>query len=542
MINVLIVGSGISGLSAAVEVASLGGHVTLVSPYVSERSQSVMAAGGINAALNTMGEDDNPIHHMNDTHKAGRNIEHESAIRNLCNMAPENLMWLEELGTVLNRKPDGKIALRAFGGQSRKRTAFAGASTGKQIMTALISKCREYEIKGLVERITGVHFYSALIADGICYGALFLDTYSGELTPKYADAVIMAVGGQNQIYGKTTGSTLCDGYAAGRLFTQGVKLRNLEFIQYHPTTIETSHKRMLISEAARGEGGRLYYLENGKRVYFMEEQFGPNGNLMPRDVVSKCIYDCPSQVYLDIVPLGEKVIHEKLEEIYILCRDYINIDVTKENIPVYPSIHFFMGGIWVDDHHETNTHRLFAVGECASKYHGANRLGGNSLLAAVHSGRTAAQYITEYYTENSKQDVAEDFAHEILSEQEKINHLKETKSQYPVNYIWQSLAEIMNENLGITRTAAGLEQGIQSIDFYLDIYGKLSFDPNVSIYENIRMECMLILAKATLCSALLRKESRGAHIRADYPEEKEEFQKSSIAEYRNGEIVISYEN
>lgn len=537
--KILIIGSGISGLSAAIESADLGNDVVLVSPYVSERAQSVMAAGGINAALNSLGEDDNVTIHMEDTIKAGCYIEPESGVKRLCDEAPDNVRWLESLGVVFNRQEDGNICLRAFGGQSKRRTAYAGASTGKQIMTALINKCREYEIKGQITRVLRLHFHSALIKDGCCYGAVFCNAITGEILPIFADKIIIAAGGQNQIYGKTTGSMLCDGYVAGKLFTQGVKLRNLEFIQYHPTSIETSHKRMLISEAARGEGGRLYYLKDGQRVYFMEELFGPKGNLMPRDVVSKCIYDTHQQVYLDISFLGEKLIHQRLEEIYDLCQEYINLDVTKESIPVAPSIHFFMGGIWVDDNHRTNIENLYAVGECASKYHGANRLGGNSLLAAVHSGRTAARNIGSGDTEDDMQTI---FRAYILHIQEEIKAMKDNKSQFPVNYILQNLAEIMNKNLGITRREDMLLDGLEDLEFYLNSCKKLSFDPSVSLYENYRMGAMFELAKATIMSALKRQESRGAHKRDDYPDSRDEFKKNSIAEYKDGEIVIAYED
>lgn len=536
--KVLIIGSGISGLAAAVASADLGDSVVLVSPYPSERAQSVMAAGGINAAINTAGEDDSCVYHAMDTIKGGCFLENEEDVRRFCERAPENLRWLEEMGVVFNRNKDGSISQRAFGGQSRKRTAYAGASTGKQIVTALVQKCREYEINGRIRRILGFHFHSGLIRDGVCYGALFCQQFSGELQAFYADAVIMAVGGQNKLFGKTTGSELCDGYAAGRLFSQGVQLRNLEFIQYHPTTIETDYKRMLITEGARGEGGRLYYLDGDKRVYFMEDKYGSKGNLMPRDIVSRCIYDCPSQVYLDISFLGEKLIHERLEEVYQLCKDYIGLDVTREPIPVAPSIHFFMGGIRVDKNHRTNIHRLYAVGECASKYHGANRLGGNSLMAAVYSGRVAAEAI---HGEEAARVSEVSFASYMEQEAVRMKHIKDGRSKFPCVYILRNLAEIMNDNLGITRNRKGLMEGMEALDFYLDALKSLKFDHTVSLYENYRLDSMLLLAKAIMCSAIAREETRGAHVREDFPETREEFRKCSIAEWVDGQIRIHFE-
>lgn len=536
--KVLIIGSGISGLAAAIAAADMGDDVVLVSPYPSERAQSVMAAGGINAAINTAGEDDSCARHAMDTIKGGCYLENEDDVRRFCENAPENIRWLEQMGVVFNRNEDGAISLRAFGGQSRKRTAYSGASTGKQIVTALVQKCREYEIDGRIQRKLGLYFYSGLIRDGVCYGALFCKQYTGELQAFYADAVIMATGGLNKLFGKTTGSELCDGYATGRLFSQGVKLRNLEFIQYHPTTIETDYKRMLITEGARGEGGRLYYLDGEKRVYFMEEKYGPNGNLMSRDIVSRCIYDCPSQVYLDISFLGEKLIHERLEEVYQLCKDYIGLDVTKEPIPVAPSIHFFMGGIRVDRNHRTNILRLYAVGECASKYHGANRLGGNSLMAAVYSGRVAAEAI---HREEAASVREEDFASYIEQEKAAIKRIKESRSLFPSIYIMRNMADVMNYSLGITRTRKGLLEGVEALDFYLNSVKSIKFDPTVSLYENYRIYYMLLLAKVIMRSAMEREETRGAHIREDFPETKESFRKCSVAELVDGQIQIYFE-
>ena len=254
MKHVLIVGSGLSGLACAIELAEKGIRSTLVSPYPSERAQSVMAAGGINAAL---GKDDSAEQHAEDTLKSGGNIAGKTAVSNLCSEAAEIVRWLERLGVVFSRDDNNDVALRAFGGQSRKRTAYAGASTGKQIMSALIREARKYESSEVIIRLLGRQFHSALIRNGKCYGALLYNEKTLEIETVYADAVVVATGGQNLLFGKTTGSTQCDGYAVAKLYEQGARLKNLEFIQYHPTTIETPQKRMLISEAARGEGGRL---------------------------------------------------------------------------------------------------------------------------------------------------------------------------------------------------------------------------------------------------------------------------------------------
>ena len=534
MKHVLIIGSGLSGLSCAIALAENGIRSTLVSPYPSERAQSVMAAGGINAAL---GKDDSPEIHAEDTLKSGGDIAGKNAVTGLCSAAPDIVRRLEALGVVFTRDEKNKVALRAFGGQSRNRTAYAGASTGKQIMTALIREARKHECRDTIVRLLGRQFHSALIENGKCYGALLYNEITRKTEAFYADAVVAATGGQNVLFGKTTGSTQCDGYVAAKLYEQGARLKNLEFIQYHPTTVETAQKRMLISEAARGEGGRLYYEDNGRRVYFMEERYGERGNLMSRDVVSKCIYDAPSQVYLDISFLGEKLINSRLLEVSEVCRKYAGIDVTRESIPVYPSVHFFMGGLAVDAKHKTTVDNLYAIGECASRYHGANRLGGNSLLAAIYSGTVAANAIGEL-TENGN---VPDFSEYIAKQEKLLEATFESKSRFSAVYIRLEVARVMNDCLGITRTAEKLTEGINSIDYYLNVSDKITYDSDVSPYVGYSIRPMLLLARAILTSALERKETRGAHIREDHPNQSAEYALCSVCDYKNGEHRVSFE-
>ena len=294
---------------------------------------------------------------------------------------------------------------------------------------------------------------------------------------------------------------------------------------------------MLISEAARGEGGRLYYIENGQRVYFMEDHYGEKGNLMPRDIVSKCIYDAPSQVYLDVAFLGEKVIRSRLLEVAQVCKKYAGIDVEKESIPVYPSVHFFMGGLAVDAQHKTSIDHLYAIGECASRYHGANRLGGNSLLAAIYGGRIAAKAIAELPTS----DILPDFDAYIAEQTAAVAKVIDSKSRLSAIYVRNEIAKLMNDCLGITRTAEKLNEGISNVDYYLSIGDKLIFDSDVSPYVGYSIKPMLLLARAILTSALERKETRGAHIRNDYPERSAEYDRCSVCSYDNGAHHVSFE-
>ncbi len=522
-------------MACAVRCAKRGVHVTLASPFPSERSQSVMAAGGINAVLSDHEAGDSVTGHIEDTLRGGCRLGGEKAVAGLCGHGEEILRYLESIGTVFSVDKDGRPMRRAFGGQSHKRTYYCGASTGKQIVSALVMEARRFEAAGLIRRKLWCCFHSALIRDGVCYGAMLFNEAGGGLEAEYADAVVIATGGQNALFGKTTGSTQCDGYAAGKLFMQGAELKNLEFIQYHPTTLETAQKRMLISEAARGEGGRLLYRENGRDIYFMEEKYGPNGNLMTRDVVSREIASLGETALLDISFLGKNVIDERLPEVRDLCAKYAGIDVYHEPIPVQPSVHFFMGGLAVHLNHETNIRSLFAVGECASMYHGANRLGGNSLLAAIYSGSIAADEIAG---RDGTSPSHPDFSGELESERKLLARHMDSESQFPVMYIRDMLAETMQKRLGIVRSEDNLVRGLEDIDYYLSIAGRLRYDPNVMPYFNYSLTGILTLARATTACALSRRESRGAHYRSDHPETDEKYCFATIISYDNGKYAV----
>ena len=530
MRNVLIIGSGISGLACAVKCAGHGLHAILISPVSSERAQSVMAAGGINAVTEECEEGDSIACHIEDTLRGGARIAGKNAVTGLCEHAGDIIRYLEGIGTVFSVDSKGRPMRRAFGGQSFKRTHYCGSSTGKQIVSALIMEARRYEADGLIERKLRLDFHSALIKDGECFGALLYDEKKRLLLPFYADALVMATGGQNALFGKTTGTGLCDGYAAGKLFTQGAVLKNLEFIQFHPTTLETAQKRMLISEAVRGEGGRLFYEEGGKRIYFMEDIYGPGGNLKTRDVVSREINNTGRDVYLDISFLDKKQIDTKLPEVRDLCRKYGGIDISKTPIPVAPSVHFFMGGLAVHLNHETNIKNLYAVGECASMYHGANRLGGNSLLAAIYSGWVAADDIFSRSGNNSHPD----FDRMVREEGDKLAGLMASKSSFSVMHIRDMLSETMRKDMNMLRNESALMEGIDDVDYLLSITGQIRYDSSESTYTNYSLKGLLTLARAALTSGLFRRESRGAHFRSDHPGMDDDYAFSTLISYDDG--------
>ena len=530
MKKVLIIGNGISGLTCAIECAYRGMEVTIVSPYPSERAQSVLAAGGINAVINAKEDGDSINSHIEDTLKGGCYIAGRKAVSRMCESAPDIIRWLEKLGTVFTTDKDGNIRQRAFGGQSYNRTCYCGASTGKQIVTALVMEARRLEGLGRIKRQIGMLFYSALIRNGECFGAVFYNQRTKDIEGIMADCLVVASGGMNALFRMSTGSTLCDGYVAGKLFEQGVELKNLEFIQYHPTTITTGQKRMLISEAVRGEGGRLYYEEDGRQVYFMEEKYGERGNLMPRDIVSKCMEETGKDILLDVSFLGKEQIMKRIPEVYELCRKYKGIDISKQSIPVVPSVHFFMGGIAVTNEHETNIENLYAIGECASIYHGANRLGGNSLLAAVHGARVAAGAIDNKAAGGTDYDPGT----ELREGKERLQIRDQSKSRFPVMYIRDLLAQNMQEDLGIVRNNDRLQKGIDDVSYYLSIVDKIRYDNSEIVYYGYSIRSILTVAKATMICAMSRHESRGAHLRSDHPEKNDLLAASTIISYDDG--------
>lgn len=513
MSRVNIIGAGLAGLSAAVALAEREIPCALISCQSSERAQSVLAEGGINAALDVMGENDSPAEHYSDTMRGGCDLADPNAVRGLTEHAPEIVRRLLDIGVPFQME-GGTLIQRNFGGQKKKRTAYAKSSTGKAIMTALIDEARKYEALGLICRYPHHELKEALLSEGACRGAAVRNCWGGELL-RFPGPVILALGGMNGLFpGRTTGTTQNSGDALAALFAQGLPLANLEMIQYHPTTAAISGKRLLVSEAARGEGGRLFVLHNGERRYFMEERYPQEGNLAPRDVISREMAGLGNDpTYLDLTGLSGTVWARRLPDLRRELRHYLGIDPAKAPIPVQPGIHFFMGGIMVDEGHHTGIPGLLAAGECACQYHGANRLGGNSLLGAIYGGLVAAES-----------------AASMASEAMEPTPLETGREEAADAAFSERLGEILYAGLGILRDEAGLCSALAALDA---LEGEA---------QTKRNRQRLMLGRAMLLSALARRESRGAHTRTDYPtRDDERYRKTTVAVCREGTVEISFQ-
>lgn len=544
--EVIIIGSGLAGISAAIRCAQNNIKSVLVSAQPSHCAQSVLAAGGINAVLKGNSENDTISQHADDTWNAGCQLADQEAVARLTANAPGIIDFLQKSGVIFSRDVSGRVAQRYFGGQRKKRTCYSHSGIGKQVINGLEQKVRCYCNQGLIRVLDHHVFLSPIISSRQTQGAVIVDAYSGKLS-YLIGPVIAASGGINQVMGNTTGSIHSDGSVTAALYAAGVTMANLEMIQYHPTTIRTATKNVLISEAARGEGGRLFSYRNGQKWYFCEEWYGKNGNLMPRDVVSRAIdrvlreklSDDTDNVWLDITHLGEKVINDSLTEIRTLCLDYLKLDPVYEPIPVVPGVHYFMGGIWVDCEHRTSQLGLYAAGECCFQYHGANRLGGNSTLGAIYGGQCAAD------------SVCSDIKNHIVTTDTLIISAAETAIQKQHDQLSSfrvktddslslrlALQNIMQNCMGITRDEKSLKNGLvklsqwqqENAPLVLSALETEATDDLTTIYK-YQTYLLAKLGIGMVQSALLRKESRGAHFRTDYPDTNPEYGKPTIMQY-----------
>ncbi|MGA3071943.1 MAG: succinate dehydrogenase (quinone) flavoprotein subunit, partial [Terracidiphilus sp.] len=375
--RIIVVGGGLAGLAAVIKIAEAGGTVDLFSIVPVKRSHSVCAQGGINAAKNLKGEGDTTYKHFDDTVYGGDFLANQTPVKDMCEAAPAIVDLLDRMGVPFNRTPEGLLDFRRFGGTLYNRTAFAGATTGQQLLYALDEQVRRHEHDGKVRKFEGWEFLSAVIdSRGAARGITALDLRSMELRSFAGDAIILATGGVGALFGKSTNSVVCTGSAQSAVFQQGAYYANGEFIQVHPTCIPGEDKLRLMSESARGEGGRVWVprkagdkrpikqIPDSDRFYFLEEWFPKYGNLVPRDVATRAIHkvvfelglglDGEAMVYLDLTHIDRATLNRKLEGILEIYEKFVGDDPRDVPMKIFPGMHYTMGGLWVDFNQMTN--------------------------------------------------------------------------------------------------------------------------------------------------------------------------------------------
>ncbi|MCG7410535.1 succinate dehydrogenase flavoprotein subunit [Paenibacillus sp. ACRRX] len=559
--KIIVVGGGLAGLMATVKAAEAGVHVELFSLVPVKRSHSVCAQGGINGAVNTKGEGDSPWEHFDDSVYGGDFLANQPPVKAMCEAAPGIIHLMDRMGVMFNRTPEGLLDFRRFGGTKHHRTAFAGATTGQQLLYALDEQARRWEAAGLVTKYEHYEFLSAVLDDeGICRGISAQDLRTMETKTFIADAVILASGGPGIIFGKTTNSVINTGTAASAVYQQGVHYANGEFIQIHPTAIPGDDKLRLMSESARGEGGRIWTYKDGKPWYFLEEKYPAYGNLVPRDIATREIFSVcvdlklgvngENMVYLDLSHKDPKELDVKLGGIIEIYEKFMGDDPRKIPMKIFPGVHYSMGGMWVDYNQMTNIPGLFAAGECEYQYHGANRLGANSLLSAIYGGMVAGPKAVEYVRglKKSAEDVASSvFDRETKRQTDKYEKLLKMDGSENAYVIHKELGEWMTNNMTVVRYNSKLQDTIHKIKELKSRYQSININDtarwsNQGVAFTRQLWNMLELADAMTLSALLRDESRGAHYKPDFPERNDEkFLKTSMAAWTAEGPQITYQ-
>lgn len=560
--KVIVVGGGLGGLWATMRLAERGVDTDLFSLFPVKRSHSCCAQGGINAVLDVKGEEDSVWQHVVDTIKGGDYLAEQPPIKSLCEGAPGVIRAFDRMGVTFSRTPEGIMDQRLFGGVKNRRTAFAGATTGQQLLYAVDEQVRCHEAAGKVKKFEDWEFLSIVRDDnGVCRGITAMNLTDMSVHTFKGDAVVLATGGLGLIFGRSTMSTNSTGAAASRVYQQGAKFANAEFIQFHPTAMPGHDKLRLMSEACRGEGGRVWVpktagdkrapndIPEDERFYFLEDWYPAYGNTVPRDVASRAIYravyhmglgvDGENQVYLDLSHKPREFLETRLGDILEMYRTFSGEDPFTGPMKIFPATHYSMGGILVgfakdeqtggmqaihaDNHHST-IKGLFACGECDSAYHGANRLGANSLLSASYSGMVAGDATAAYVKGLGKDtaDAPEQNFEDEKKRQEGINHsITGSAGKENPFALHRELGELMQAHVFVERDNKGLDEAMEGIkklkersqDMYLDDTGARA---NQSLSWARQIQDMIVLAEVITKGARLRDECRGAHYKAEF--------------------------
>jgi succinate dehydrogenase / fumarate reductase flavoprotein subunit len=558
-----VVGGGLAGLMTTIKLAEAGHQVDILSLVPVKRSHSVCAQGGINGAVNTKGEGDSPDIHVKDTLRGGDFLAEQISVKGMCHAAPGIIYLLDRMGVTFNRTSEGLLDFRRFGGTLHHRTAFAGATTGQQLLYALDEQVRRWEAEG---RVTKYEYWEWLgtVKDGTgrVIGSVAMDLRTNEIRTFPAEAVCLATGGPGIVFGRSTNSIINTGTAAGRAYMEGAIYSNGEFIQVHPTSIPGEDKLRLMSESVRGEGGRVWVpkkkgdtrnpkdIPESERFYFLEEKYPKYKNLVPRDVATREIFSVCRElglglggrdaVYLDVTHIPAHVLTAKLGGVMEIYEKFVGDDPRYVPMQIFPGMHYSMGGLYVrfeadaqtqtpligsPVNQSTNIPGLYATGEADYAYHGANRLGANSLLSCIYSGMIGGPAMVSFAKSQAKSATDADHQKYFADAQkywaERFATIKKMDGKENAYGLTKELGDLMTENCTVVRYNDRLKKTVEKIRDFKDRWSNCNaLDTgnvgNRSISYINQLWNMFELAEVIAKSALLRDESRGAHYKPEF--------------------------